>query len=92
MFVKNIITKAAASFDVITLNLEIGFDNKKSAVFPDISFDKIPVPKFIAWIPPINHKYVSIYPKNPKIVKNDSIRIPNAARTAGGKPCSNFID
>ena len=92
MFVAIIMTSAAASLEVKTLNLEIGFDNKKSAVLPAISLERIPVPKFIAWILPTSHKYVSIYPKNPRTVKNDSIRIPKAALIAGGNPCKSFID
>jgi hypothetical protein len=86
MFVARIIVSAASNFDINTLYLEIGFESKKSAVLPDISLERIPVPKFIAWILPTNHKYVSIYPKKPKIVKNDPILIPNTALTAGGKP------
>jgi hypothetical protein len=87
-----IMASEAANFDVRTLNLEMGFESKKSAVFPDISLERIPVPKFIAWILPISHKYDSMYPKKPRIVKKDPILIPRTARTAGGKPCKSFID
>jgi hypothetical protein len=47
---------AANSFEVKTLNLLVGLDNKKSAVLPDVSLDKMPTPRFIAWIAPTSQK------------------------------------